>query len=87
MTIGNSAFCLFLYLTGVHFRGELQHGGNVSQQKIKCRPIRTREIGGASLSDVLYVRGRCLFEARRLLEEIRYSFLSRHPSRQLHVQS
>ena len=53
MTIGNQAFCL-LYLTGVHFRDELQHGGDVSQQKIKCRPIRTRKIGGVSLSDVLY---------------------------------
>ena len=48
-------FCLFLYLTGVHFRGKLQHGGDVSQQKIKCRPSRTQEIGGVSLSDVLYV--------------------------------
>ena len=48
MTVGNQAFCL-LYLTGVHFRDELQHGGDVSQQKIKCRPIRTRKIG-----DVLY---------------------------------
>ena len=54
MTIENPAFCLFLYLTGVHFRGKLQHGGDVSQQKIKCRPIRAREIGDASLSDVLY---------------------------------
>ena len=50
VTIGNPAFCLFLYLTGVHFRGELQHDGDVSQQKIKCRPIRAREIGGVSLS-------------------------------------
>ena len=55
MTIVHPAFCLFLYLTGVRFRGELQLGGDVSQQKIKCRPIRTREIGGVSLSDVLYV--------------------------------
>ena len=54
MTIGNPAFCLFLYLTDVHFRGELQHGGGVSQQKVKCRPIRTREIGAVSLSDILY---------------------------------
>ena len=23
--IGNPAFCLYLYLTGVHFRGDLQH--------------------------------------------------------------
>ena len=56
MTIGNPAFCLFLYLAGVHFRGELQHGGDVSQQKIKCRAIKTREIGGVSLSDVLYAK-------------------------------
>ena len=55
MTIGNPAFCLFLYLIGVHFRGELQHGDDVSQEKIKCQPIRTREIAGVSLSDVLYV--------------------------------
>ena len=48
VTVGNPAFCLFLYLTGVHFQGDLQHGGDVSQQKIKCRPIRTREIGGVS---------------------------------------
>ena len=55
VTIVHPAFCLFLYLTDVHFRSELQHGGDVSQQKIKCRPIRTGEIGGASLLDVLYV--------------------------------
>ena len=51
MTIGNPVFCLLLYLTGVHFRGELQHGGDISQQKVKCRPI----IGGVSFSDVQYV--------------------------------
>ena len=55
MTIVHPAFCLFLYLTGVHFRGELHHGVDVSQQKFKCRPIRTREIGGVSLSDVPYI--------------------------------
>ena len=55
VTIGSPAFCLFIYLDGVHFRGELQHVGDVSQYKIKCRPIRTQEIGGVSLSDVLYV--------------------------------
>ena len=33
MTIGNPAFCLALYLTGVHFRGELQHVGDVSEKK------------------------------------------------------
>ena len=59
MTIGNPAFFLSLYLIGVHFRGELQHGGDVSQQKIKCRPIRTQEIGGVSSSDVLYVTCDC----------------------------
>ena len=54
MTIGNPAFASSYTLTGVHFRGELHHGGDVSEQKIECRPIRTREIGGVSLSDVLY---------------------------------
>ena len=49
VTIGNPAFCLALYLTGVHFRGELQHLVNVSEQKIKCRPIRTREIAEVRL--------------------------------------
>ena len=44
VTIGNPAFCFFLCLT--------QHGGDVSEWKIKCRPIRIREIGGVSLSDV-----------------------------------
>ena len=53
VTIGNPAFCLFLYLNGVYFRDELQHGGDVSQQKVKCRQIRTQEIAGVSLSDVL----------------------------------
>ena len=43
MILRNQAFFLFL-----------QHGGDVSQQKIKCQPIRTREIGGVTLSDVLY---------------------------------
>ena len=38
-------FWLNLYLTGVHFQGELQHVGDVSEPKIKCQPIRTREIG------------------------------------------
>lgn len=31
--IGNQAFLLFLYLTDVHFRGELQHVGHVGLQK------------------------------------------------------
>ena len=49
VTIGNLAFCFALYLTGVHFRGELQHVGHVGEQKIKCRPIRTRDISGVGL--------------------------------------
>ena len=49
MTIGNPAFCLALYLTDVHFRGELQHVGHVGKQKIRCRPIGTREIVGVRL--------------------------------------
>ena len=46
MTIGKPAFCLALYLTSVHCRGELQHVGDASEQGIKFRPIRTREIDG-----------------------------------------
>ena len=49
VTIGNPAFCLFWYLIGVHFWGELQHVGDVSEHRIKCRPIRTREIVGVRL--------------------------------------
>ena len=33
VTIGNPAFCLTLYLTGVHFWGELQYVGDFSEQK------------------------------------------------------
>ena len=56
MTTGNPAFCLALYLTCAHFGDELQHVGDVSEQKIKCRPIRTRTIGGARLSVELYAK-------------------------------
>ena len=55
VTIGNPAFCLTLHLTSEHFRGELQHVGDVSEQQIKCPPIRTWETGGARLSEELYV--------------------------------
>ena len=55
MTIENPVFCLLLNLTGLHFQGELKHGGDASQQKITCRLIRTREIDGVLLSDVLFV--------------------------------
>ena len=54
LIIGNSAFYLALYLTGVHFRGELQQVSTVSEQKLNCRPNRTRKIGGFRLSDELY---------------------------------
>ena len=33
VTIWNPALCLFLYLTGVHFRGELQRVGDVVSKK------------------------------------------------------
>ena len=33
MIIGNPAFSIALYLTGVHFRGKLQHVGDVNEQK------------------------------------------------------
>ena len=56
VTIENPAFCIALYLIVIHFRGELQHVGDVSEQKIKCRPIRTRTIGGARSSVELYAK-------------------------------
>ena len=37
VSIGDPAFFLALYLTGVHFRGELQQDGHVGEQKIKCQ--------------------------------------------------
>ena len=49
VTVGNPAFCLAIYLTYVHFRGELQHVGHMDEEKINCRPIRTREIAGVRL--------------------------------------
>ena len=54
VAIGNLAFCLALYLTEVHFRGELQHVGHDCGQKFKHRPIRTREIGDIRLQQELY---------------------------------
>ena len=54
MTIGNLAFCLALYLTGVHFQDKLQHVGHVGEQKIKFQPIRTREIAGVRCKRKLY---------------------------------
>ena len=52
MTIENPAFCLAL--TGIHFRGELQHVGHLGEQKIKCQPIATRKIAGVRLLDEIY---------------------------------
>ena len=49
VTIGNPDFGLTLYLTGVHFPGEVQHVDHVGEQKIKCQPIRTQEISGVRL--------------------------------------
>ena len=43
-----------LYLTGVNFRGELQHVGHVSEQKMKFGPIRNWEITNITLLDKLY---------------------------------
>ena len=55
VAVGNPALCLTLYLTGVHFRGELQHVGHGDEQKIKYSPIRTQEIAGVRLQEELYV--------------------------------
>ena len=57
MTTGNPVFCFALYLTSIHFRGELQHVGDTSEQKFKCRPIKTREIGGVRLSEGSVCKG------------------------------
>ena len=54
MRIGNPAFCFFLYLTGVHFRTNYSTVVTSVSKKSKCRPIRTREMGVVSLSDLLY---------------------------------
>ena len=56
MTIATLAFRLALYLTAVHFRSQLQHTGDVGEQKIKCRPIRTRKVGGVRLQDELFMK-------------------------------
>ena len=53
--MGNPAFCLTFYITGVHFRGKLQQVGHVGEQRLKCRPIRTREIARVRLYKELYV--------------------------------
>ena len=46
--------CLASYLTGVHFRGELQYVDHVGAQKIKCcRPIGTREVVNFRLQEEL----------------------------------
>ena len=55
VTIGNPAFCLALYLNGVHFRDELQYVGHVGKLKIKCQSVKTREIAVVRLQDELYV--------------------------------
>ena len=54
--IWKPSYCLALYLTDVHFQGELQHFGHVGEQKIKCRPIRTRKIASLRLYEELYAR-------------------------------
>lgn len=53
-TVGYPAFCLALYLTDVHFTGGLQHVGDVSEEKFKCRPIRSQEIDGVRLTEALF---------------------------------
>ena len=42
MTIGDPAFCLALYLSGVPIRGELQLGDYVREQKTKFKPMSSR---------------------------------------------
>ena len=42
VTIGDPAFCLALYLSGVPFRGKLQLGYYVGEQKVKFKPMSSR---------------------------------------------
>ena len=58
VTVGNPAFCLALYFTGVYFRGELQPFSHVDGQKIKCQPFRTQKISGVRMQEELYVHER-----------------------------
>ena len=53
-TTWNSAFCLALYLTGEHFRGVTARWWR-QWAKNQSWPIRTREVGGVTLSEVRYV--------------------------------
>ena len=48
------AFYLIFCLTGVHFRGDLRHIGDVSEHKFKYGPIRTKEITEIRLLHELY---------------------------------
>ena len=50
----NPSLCLAWFLTDEHFLGELQHVDDVSAQKVKSGPIRTREIGGVILQEELF---------------------------------
>ena len=51
------AFYLTFRLTGVHFRDELQHTGDVREHKFKYGPIRTWEITDIRLLYELYGNG------------------------------
>ena len=47
--------CISVPLTGVHFRGELQHVSDVSKQKFNYGLIRTLEMTDIRLLHELYV--------------------------------
>ena len=55
VTMGNPAFSLTFCFTVVHFRGKLQQVDHVGEQRLKCQPIRTREIARVRLYKELYV--------------------------------
>ena len=54
VTIGNPVLCLALYLTCVHFRGELQHVGHVGGKKSRSTNQNSRN-RCVRLQDQLYV--------------------------------
>ena len=61
-------FYFIFCLTGVHFRGKLQHFGHVSEQKMKCGPIRTQKITDIWLLDELYECIRLTIRVKILLK-------------------
>ena len=59
MIIIHPPFYLFLYLAGVQFQGELQYGGNVSQQKMSVDQSDVPYVSTAYPGPIQGLRGSC----------------------------